>query len=134
MDPHGFRQSQLAGIVPNHSEYWEWSHILWFEGACLSLDIEVPVRQQNPVSSLDFNCPLVLVIYDFVLGLSLLKLLPYSLPYCLYLIGSLCGSWHCSCGEVQVHWELQLSSNHYIVWAFLSPRLWATVVNHLLVR
>ena len=36
MDLYGFRQFQLAGIVFNHLEYWEWSHILWFEGACLS--------------------------------------------------------------------------------------------------
>ena len=44
MDLHGFRQFQLAGIVPNDSEYWEWFHILWFEGACLSLELEVPGR------------------------------------------------------------------------------------------
>ena len=44
MDLHGLRQFQLEGIVPNHPEYWEWSHILWSEGACLSLELEIPGR------------------------------------------------------------------------------------------
>ena len=98
-----------------------------FEGASLSLELEIPGRQQNPIFSLHFDCPLVLVSCGFALGLSLLRLLPYSLLYCLHL----CGSWHCSSGEVQVHRELQLSPNHHMVWAFLSPRLWATVIHHL---
>ena len=42
MDLHGFRHLQFAGIIPNHSEYWEGSHILGFEGACLPLELEIP--------------------------------------------------------------------------------------------
>ena len=89
VDLHGVRQFQFAGIVPNLPEYWEWSHIVWLEGACLSLGLEIPGRQQDPISSLNFDCPLMLVSCGFVLGLSLLKLLPYSL----HLTGSLGGSW-----------------------------------------
>ena len=44
MDFHGFRHLQFTGIIPNHSEYWEGSHILWFEGACLPLELEIPGR------------------------------------------------------------------------------------------
>ena len=83
MDIHGFRQFQLAGIVSHHPEHWEWSYILGFEGVCLSLELKILGRQQNPIYSLDFDCPLVLVSCGLVLGLGLLKLLPYSLPYCL---------------------------------------------------
>ena len=39
---HGFRQFQLTGIVSHHPEYWELSHMLWLEGACLSLQLEIP--------------------------------------------------------------------------------------------
>ena len=63
----------------------------------------------------------MLVCCGFVLVLGLLKLLPYLLPYCLHISGSLCGSWHSSSGEVQVHRELQLSSSHHIMWALLGP-------------
>ena len=41
MDLHGFRHLQFAGIIPNHSEYCEGSHILWFEGTCLSFELEI---------------------------------------------------------------------------------------------
>ena len=44
MNLYGFRQFLLAGIIPNHCEYWEWSNILWLEGACLSLELEIPNR------------------------------------------------------------------------------------------
>ena len=85
------------------------------------LSFKFLVDNSNPISSLDFYCPIVLVSGDLVPGLGLLKLLPYSLPYCLHLTGIICGSWHGSSGEVQIRWELQLSSNHHVVRTLLSP-------------
>ena len=42
MDLHGLGHLQFTGIVPNHPEYLEGSHILRFESACLSLELEIP--------------------------------------------------------------------------------------------
>ena len=42
MDFHVVRHLQFTGIIPNHSKYWEGSHILGFESACLPLEFEIP--------------------------------------------------------------------------------------------
>ena len=44
MDLYGVRHLQFTGIFPHHFEYLEGSHILWFEGACLPLELEITGR------------------------------------------------------------------------------------------
>ena len=55
MDLHCLGQFQFAGIVPNHPEYGEKSHILWLECAYIPLELEIPSRQQYSVSSLNLD-------------------------------------------------------------------------------
>ena len=64
-----------------------------FESPLLPLELEIPGRQRNSVSSLNLYSPLVLISCDLVLYLGILKLLPNSFSYCLHFAGSFCGSW-----------------------------------------